>query len=118
MGDTLYDPGMHVLWSNLTMNVASVGKVRGLVALRLTEYGYLQFMGYGLEQEFTQYEAMYRNMVHNISLNENDIYKPALTDNAPTLFGINLGQTAIAALIGALIGGLFGLFKMFTRKKS
>ncbi len=117
-GETIYDPAIHTLWSNISMDVEGIGRARALIAIRLTEYGFIQFMGYALEQDFSQYESLYRRMVHSINIEEKDIYKSRITDNTPTIFGINLGRVAISAIIGALIGGLFGLFKMFKRKNS
>lgn len=117
-GETIYDPTIHTLWSSVSVDVEGVGKVKGLTAVKLTEYGYIQFMGYALEKEFAQFEPLYRKIVHSIKVEEKDIYKPRITDNAPTVFGINLGRTAIAAIVGALIAGLFGLFKKFSRNNS
>ena len=117
-GKTIYDPSIHTLWSSMSMDVRGVGKARELFAIKLTEFGFIQFMGYGLEKEFAKYEALYRRMVLSITLEEKDIYKPRITDNAPTIFGINLGKTAIVVIVSVLIGGLFVLFKMFTKKNS
>ena len=116
MGETIYEQDSHILWSAMTMDVAAVGKVKGLIAVKLTEFGVVQFMGYDKIESFPQIEPTYRKMIHSIALNQPDIYMPRLTDNAPTLFGINLGQSLMAGIIGGLIGGLFGLFKYFTRK--
>ena len=55
-------------------------------------------------------------MVNTIALNEKDAYKPRLTDNAPVLWGINLGQSAIAGIAGGVIAGLFALIG-FIRKR-
>lgn len=118
MGETIYEQDRHILWSALTMDVAGVGKVKGLIAVKLTEFGVVQFMGYGKEESFTQHEPTYRKMIHSITANQSDIFKPRLTDNAPTIFGINLGQSLIAGIIGGLIGGIFGLYKYFTRKNA
>ena len=116
--ETIYEPGIHALWTVITMDVEGVGKARGLVAFKLTEYGYIQITAYALAQEFTRYEPLYRRMVHSITLDEKEVYKSRLTDNAPSIFGINLGQTAIAAIAGALIAGLFGMFKIVRRNIS
>lgn len=115
-GETVYDPGIHTLWSNISMDVEGIGRARAFIAVRLTEYGFIQFMGYALEQNFSQYESLYRKMVHSINIEEKNMYKSRITENAPTISGINLGRVAISAIIGTLIGGLFGLYKMFKRR--
>jgi len=117
MGEPLYDSSIHVLWSNAMMNVQGVGRVKGIIAVKLTEYGFIQFMGYGLEQNFIKYEDMYRNMVYSINLKESDIYKPRVTYEAPTIFGINLGQIAMTAMVCGLISVIFSLLKKSNRKK-
>ncbi|MDZ7781918.1 MAG: type IV toxin-antitoxin system AbiEi family antitoxin domain-containing protein [Halioglobus sp.] len=116
VGETIYDSSIHVLWSRMAMDVDGAGTVNSLIGLKLTEYGYIQFMGYALANEFASYEPIYRKMIQSISLSEEDTYNPRLTDNAPTVFGINLGQTAIAAIVGALMAGLFGLARKLWKK--
>jgi hypothetical protein len=118
MGETIYEEDKHILWSAMSIEVAGIGKVKGLIAVKLTEFGMVQFMGYGKEESFSQYEPTYRKMIDSITVSQPDIYKPQITDNAPTIFGINLGQSLIAGIVGGLIGAIFGLFKYFTRKKS
>ncbi|MGZ8916002.1 MAG: hypothetical protein ACXW1Z_23220 [Methylobacter sp.] len=117
-GETLYDESLRVLWSSTNMDVKGIGKVTILLAAKLTEYGSIQFYGYALEQDFIQYKPMFRQMVQSITPPEQDVYKPQIIDNAPTIFGINLGETAISFIVGGLIGGLLGLPKWFKRKKN
>ncbi|MFT5521780.1 MAG: hypothetical protein ACI9IA_002385 [Enterobacterales bacterium] len=76
MGETIYEQDRHILWSAITMDVADVGKVKGLIAVKLTEFGVVQFMGYGKEKSFSLHEPTYRKMIHSITANQSDIYKP------------------------------------------
>jgi len=115
-GETIYDDENHVLWSTLLMTVAEIGNVKALIAVKLTEFGFVQIMGYSIEEEFNQYEPIYKSMVNTLSLNEKDAYKPRLTDNAPVLWGINLGQSAIAGIIAGAIGGLIALVGFLGRR--
>lgn len=75
-GETVYDPGIRTLWTVLSTNVQNVGKVRILVAVKLTEYGYIHVVCSSKDHEFTKYEGLYRRMVHSIRLGEKDIYVP------------------------------------------
>jgi hypothetical protein len=118
MGETIYDQDSHILWSKMSMDISGIGRVKGLIAIKLTEYGTIQFMGYAKEDNFTRYEAIYREIIHSITVQDSEIYTPRITDNAPTIFGINLGQLLIAGVIGALVGGIIGLFIYFTKRKS
>ena len=114
----LYDPTIHTLWSMMTVDVQDLGKVKGLSAVKLTEYGYIQFIGYALENDFSQYEPLYRKMAQSIKIEDKDIYKPNFLDNAPTIFGLDLGQIVKASIIGGLLGGLTFLFNRLRKKKS
>jgi hypothetical protein len=112
-----YDETEHVLLSTVTMNVENVGVVRGLVALKLTEFGFIQMMGYATDDTFAQYVPLFTEAVRTLDVADADAYQPRLTDRAPTIWGINLGQTAIAALIGGLGGALIGLAKYIRKRR-
>jgi hypothetical protein len=105
-GDTLYDDIDHVLWSTVAMDVEGTGPVRGLIAVQLTEFGAIHLMGYATEATFDRYAPVFREAVRTLVIAEPHRYRPRLTDHAPTIWGINLGQTAIAALVGGLGGVL------------
>ncbi len=115
--ETLYDEGNHVLWSTITMNVQGVGDVRALIAVKLTEFGFIQLMGYATRDTFAQYSPIFREAVHTLDIAEQYKYQPRLTDHAPTIWGINLGQTAIAGLIGGLAGGVVALIGYLIKKR-
>lgn len=116
-GETLYDEGDHVLWSTMTMNVQGVGDVRGLIAVKLTEFGFIQLMGYATKDTFAQYSPIFREAVHTLAIDEQYEYQPRLTDHAPTVWGINLGQSAIAGLFGGLAGGVVALVAYLNKKR-
>ncbi len=90
MGELLYEQDAHILWSTLSMDVNGVGKVKGLISVKLTEFGTVQFMGYSKDENFLHYEPTFRQMAYSIKPSPNDIYKPRLTDNAPAIFRADL----------------------------
>ena len=116
-GEIAYDEAEHVLWSAATMNVQGVGAVRSLVAVKLTEFGFIQLMGYAREETFAQYSPIFREAVHSLAVAEEHAYRPRLTDHAPSFFGINLGQTLIAGLVGGLAGGAAALIARWKRRR-
>ena len=116
-GSVLYDEVNHILWSGLTMNVTGFGEIKGTVAIKLTEFGFIQVMGYADAISFSHYSAIFKEAVNTLVVAEEYQYKPRITDNAPVIGGINLGRTAIAALIGAIIGGVFGLAAFLLKKR-
>lgn len=116
-GETLYDESIHILWTNVNMDIKGIGKVTTLSALKLTEYGYILFMGFALEKEFSQYQPVFRQMVNSITISDQDVYKPKNTDDTPIFFGINWKNTAISAITAGLIGLIIASFKWFKRKQ-
>lgn len=117
MGETIYDESNHILWTAMSMDVANIGNVKGIIAVKLTEYGAVQFMAYGLNHNFAKYEPAYRKMINSIIINPGDEYQPQLTDNAPALFGINLGQTMKSAVIGGCIGAFIFLIGIIGNRR-
>lgn len=116
-GETLYDEAEHVLWSTFTMNVQGVGDVRGVIAVKLTEFGFIQLMGYATGDSFAHYSPIFREAVRTLAIAEQYEYQPRLTDHAPTVWGINLGQSAIAGLFGGLAGGVVALIAYLNKKR-
>jgi len=116
-GEIVYDDEQHVLWSSLTMNVQGVGNVHALVAVKLTEFGFIQINSYATEDSFQEYSSTFREVVRNLDVAERYRYQPRLTDHAPTLWGINLGETAVAAVIGGVAGGVVGLIAYMRRRR-
>ncbi|NRB28310.1 MAG: hypothetical protein HRU37_11595 [Roseibacillus sp.] len=117
-GETLYDENDHVLWSTVTMNVQGMGDVRGLVGLKLTEFGFIQLMGYATKDTFAQYSPIFREAVQTLAVADQYKYQPRLTDHVPTVWGINLGEAAIAGVIGGLGGGVFGLIQYLKKRRN
>lgn len=117
-GEVLYDDGDHVLWSTVAMNVQGVGQVQSLTAVKLTEFGLIQMMGYATEATFAQYAPVFREAVGALVIDEANQYRPRLSDHAPTIGGINLGQTAIAALVGGVAGGVIALVSWWRKKRA
>lgn len=116
-GAPTLDEEHHVLWSALSMSVQEIGTIRALVAIKLTEYGIVQLMGYATEEGFEQFAPLFREVVNSMDVEEAHAYQPRLTDHAPTLWGINLRQTAIAGIVGALIAGAVSLARAWQKRR-
>jgi len=117
-GETLYDERDHVLWSTFTTSVQGLGAVSGLIAVKLTEFGFIQLMGYSTEGTYEKYSPIFRQAVRTLLIPGEHQYRPRLTDHAPTVWGINLGQSAIAGLVGGLVGGIVALIGYLKKKRS
>jgi len=116
-GENLYDESSHILWRRMDMEVQGVGAVRAVIAVKLTEFGYIQLMGYATEDTFLRYAPVFQAAFRTLKVAEADRYRPRLTDHAPTFLGVNLGRVAIAALVGALLGGVGALINYLRNKR-
>ena len=74
-GETLYESENHILWSKMNIDTKEYGKVQAISAIKLTEYGFIQFNGYSLEKDMFKYEPIFKRMIYNIKLKEKNRYK-------------------------------------------
>jgi hypothetical protein len=116
-GETLYDSGHQVLWMNMSMDVEAVGRILAITAVKLTETGVIQVMGYATEESAQEYLPVVESAATGMSLAPDMIYISRLTDNAPTIGGINMGKVMLAAVRGGIIGGAIGLVMWINNKR-
>ena len=109
LGETVYDDQNHILFTSMQMNVQKIGPVVGLTAIKLTEKGAIQFMGYTLEKEADHYVPFYKKAAIDLRLPADLIYNPHAND-----FNFNGGRSAI---IGGIVGALGALVWSLIKKK-
>jgi len=117
IGEPIHDEENQILWTTMSMDVNSVGRINAITALKLTEQGFIQFNAYATEATFNKCADVYRTAFSGLHINASIAYKPQVTDNAPSIGGVNMGKVAIAGLKGALIGGIIGLFSWIKKKR-
>lgn len=116
MEQPVYDKINHILFATLTANVSGVGIVNGLIAVKLTEKGTINIYGYALKEDFAEYLELYKKIALQIKIEDPSlIYKPRVTDMLPS-FLVNMNWTRV--ILGALIGGLIGMFVSLKNKKN
>ena len=98
-GETLYDSDEHILRMQTSMEVAGIGKVRGLTAVILTERGTISIHAYALGAEFDDYTPLFEAIVRNVSIPESIRYKPRMTDSIP-ISAARLNGRLIARWLG------------------
>ncbi|MDA2935029.1 SPOR domain-containing protein [Acidobacteria bacterium AH-259-D05] len=77
LGETLYDTENEILWMNLSVDVRRVGRVNGQVAVKLTDFGYIQVMGYATKDTFSSYQSLFQEIAKQMTLADSIKY----TDN-------------------------------------
>ena len=103
VGETIYEPATHILWTHISLDVKPVGPVKGVVASLLTEDGMIVICGYATAAEYDQYAPVFEAVARNTVVADNLKYRPRFTDSFP--LG---GQTDRKLVIwGTLIGVVF-----------
>ena len=115
-GETIYDPSNHILWTTMTVEVENIGKIFSIIALKLTEFGFIQIMGYSKEAAGQEFLPAFKEIASNISLNPDIAYKRRLIEDTPIIGKINIGKVIRAAVIWAIIGGFAGLAAWFVKR--
>jgi hypothetical protein len=116
MGETYYDENRHALFTLSKAQVAEVGPITMLIAVILTEKGYVQYMAYTNEAENDVYLPLFKESIENIEFTESLAYSPRALDSVPILSGIDWTQVGMSGLIAGLIAGAFGLIGRFRKK--
>lgn len=110
--EVIYDQTNKTQWFSITSYIKGVGNVKSFNAMKLTEYGYIQFSGTASEKESLKYAKIYLKIVQSITLDEKDIYKSSLTDNEKKIFGLEPKEFGSGLAFVVLIGMYF-MYKRF-----
>lgn len=116
IGNAVYDEEFRTLFSTMSAEVTGIGRIKGLIAVILTNRGSINFFGYALEEEYDLYSILYTDVVHQIVFDPKLEYKPRLTDGIPILSSMEPHQLLITGLAGCLTIGL--LLLVLIRKRS
>ena len=118
VGEMYYDKQEKIIWMRLEMNVVNIGIVSGLSGMVPTEKGFIQVVGYSLQNDFSNNEHIFRSVSMSVLPEPDLVYKPKWSDNLPHVISkIDWGKVAGGALTGAIIGGIIGLIVSLTKKK-
>lgn len=120
IGDTVYDKGSQILWTTLATHTEDGLPVKALVAVKLTELGYIRLMGCSTEDTFEEYEKIFRNSFSTLGIDESIAYKPQIADAVPPVGGIKTGMVLVwivqAVVIGGVLWVVYLLIKRTVRK--
>ena len=122
VGETIYEPATHILWTRLSASVHTVGPVKGVLAAVLTEEGMIAIGSYATAADFEKYAPVFEAIARKTIVADNLKYRPRLTDSLPLSAQINWSSVLWGALIGAIGGGLSAaiavIFKVGREKKT
>ncbi len=116
-GEMVYDPGAHILFSQMRMDIKEIGTIRGLIALLLTEEGGIHIAGYAKGDDFAHYLPLFETIARGIIPDDTLRYRRHMLESVPVVGGIDWGRVLISALIGGALGAAGMLLSRRLRKK-
>jgi hypothetical protein len=117
LGEALYDSASQILWIKISFDLQETGKVNAQIAVKLTEFGVIQIMGYATENTFASFQPLYQEVAKQISLDDAIKYKPRMVDNVIVDEENNKSRILAAVLLGTIIGVVIGLSIWLIKRK-
>lgn len=109
LGSSSYDKEHQILWSTLSTHAENGETVKAVVAVKLTEIGYIRLTGCATGESFGEYEQVFRDAFNSLVMAESIAYKPQFADAMPVIGGIRTGKILIWCIQAVLIGGVLWL---------
>lgn len=116
LGVSTYDKENQILWSTLSTRIQGGEKAKGLVAIKLTELGYIRLAGYAPEDSFDEYENIFREAFTSLGIDESIAYKPQFGDAMPVIGGIMTGKVLVWCIQAVVIGGVLWLVYILLKR--
>ncbi len=118
IGETVYDPNLHILWTEIGMNTKNNGQVKGLLAALLTELGTITIVGYSKAEDFEKYHDVFQAIAINTIIDNKIKYKPRITDSIPFLSRIDWIEIIRNPIIWIILTGLLVFIIRFIKHKN
>jgi hypothetical protein len=115
-GESAYDKENQILWSTLSMQPPDGEPVKALIAVKLTELGYIRFTGCAADASFDEYEKLFISAFSSVRMGESIAYKPQFSDGMPVIGGIMTGKVLIWFIQAVLIGGVLWLVYFYLKR--
>ncbi|HSR88602.1 MAG TPA: hypothetical protein VLL07_06575 [Pontiella sp.] len=109
LGTSSYDREHQILWSMLSTHARNGETVKALVAVKLTEVGYIRLTGCATAESFDEYETVFRDTFSSLGIAESIAYKPQFADTMPVIGGIMTGKVVVWFVQAVMIGGVLWL---------
>lgn len=117
-GRMQYDEAARIVWLTTEVDVARVGKIRGLTGMVPTQQGTLQFHGYSLAPDFPKYAPVFRQITASAVAAPELAYQPRWTDSLPLPSWLDPEEALLMALAGAVGGVLLTTFVRLYRRRN
>jgi hypothetical protein len=107
LGEPVYDPASHILWTRIAIDVKKTGTVQGIIGSILTEEGFVQIACYAKNEDFEKYLPVFETIIKKTDFKAD--LKLGAQDSEGNAVGEKSGQGALPwktiflVLIGALL---------------
>ncbi len=107
LGEPMYDPVSHILWTRIAIDVKEAGTVRGIIGAILTEEGFVQIACYAKSEDFEKYLPVFETIIKQTDFSAD--LRFGAQDKEGKALGEESGQGALSwktitlILIGALL---------------
>jgi hypothetical protein len=117
--DPFVDKERSIIFMNIEMDVANIGKVKGLVAIFLGKSGMTQLNFYSVKSKYSENLSTFNQIIDSFSYKPGYEYneEEAKKNNSPSIFEGVAEKGIIGAITGGLIVLIFGLFSRSKKKK-
>ncbi len=107
IGEPLYDPATHILWTRVAIDVKETGTVRGIVGVILTTEGFIQIACYAKDVDFTEYLPLFETVINTTEISDKMKYSGGTTAETGETAGseqsaVSLGTIALV-FAGAML---------------
>ena len=117
LGEPIYDPASHILWTRIAIDIKKTGTVRGLIGTILTGEGFVQIAGYAKDDDFGTYLPIFESVVSTTEIRAGLKYGSGTLADKTAEESVEQKTVPWKAVTVAVIGVLLGFLIWKMRKK-
>jgi len=117
LGEPIYDPVSHILWTRIAIDVKDTGTVRGIIGAILTEEGFVQIACYAKGDDYGKYQPVFEKVINETDIRADLEYEVRNRAGKTSEKVRNQGSFTWKTISLALIGALLLFFVGWRRKK-
>lgn len=103
LGEPVYDPASHILWTKIAIDIKNTGTVRGIIGTILTEEGFIQIACYAKGNDSGTYEPIFESVITTAHIRDDLKYGAGKTAPAEGGQGAIPWKMVTLALAGTLL---------------
>lgn len=115
-GRMQYDRNTNIVWSENRIQNPNGEPVSWLTWMIPTEEGFIQVHGYCKEKDYQAYATVFRKAIETLAVSPSIKYQERFLDSVPFLHSLNWEKIGSAAIVGAILALISGLFKRKGKK--